>query len=1761
MKITMNNDMSMPRPHKEVETMPFRYRLIKPPNECYMLVMPPELALDNFDVLPYENVLSLPPNTIVHSVFFSRTNLAHILATNTVIMWSSDDSYPDDFFAWNADPQFGFDVNVKTALDPVFEMFGKTTESSGAFFGSIGKTLSEISERDLLLTGVVCVIAMIMVIQRLGPDRGKMNTVTKAIMGILVGCVLIAFIKTLTRHFTDQRISDKDEEGICKDPFILHEIWSTLRHYYTDEYGNYASQMDPQFEWIEHGDEGVDTFKSKMIGMMLRMTSMVLNVHVRSNFVEGILNHCKMHDSVFDNASSIIIDVSNAFAEFLSTNTGPNAFSRFFHVGRVGNEEACALLRMHTKLIAAVVTGDPITMVEFPTVYDTTVKETLSLIKRLGRNEREASRMLEKSLNELRLVHRKHMTESVSANGPRIEPVAMLFKGVPNTCKTELLNRISRVLVDHTLPEIWKDDYQANPAPYIYNCPHDKFFDTYSNKAWVAKKDDIFQAKDSVGDKDSDALFIIKSVNTAPYPLPMASVNEKNAVFFRSPFLLASTNLTNFNLLHSVIDSKAVSRRFAIEINVSINRKYKNEAGQVVFPKWHEVFDDDQDLPDYIDFTVVPNDFWELMRVYRYPSGEVHTESITLKDLILLAISEHKKRVAHYQCNLATSKLLSKEIGSEFDIPRTELVRGNQPIVSKTLDCQSGFLSTMPGMFEIRERSESPSSVLSDSVKSANGLCHWDCFSSNTMAICEHTTWDYFYVSSKQYNKRELSAILHNALLRDHENRQILVNALYVRYGFEKFVDEEEAMEILADCTLLIHKPEFYKKYKGWINQRACLAREHKENFVHLLVDLVQKMVQDSVNFENGEIYIPAWKVRMHEATKTMKNYSVKVASFVRSNYLYLTVGFVLVTGIIAAFVAFFTRTIGHEIDSQSIDVEKLGKRSKPRNLNLKDRISRRPNETKFQGMDELVDVLDHIPLCNGKLASVHTNVDDILKAILRKHFYICYLTKTNNEGGVELRKIGHAVNVRNNYFAFPLHFAFSIDALIGTKKMTRDDNIILQTTNNRIRYTVPISDFKQNVMITEESCNQDLCLFKVKEAQVQSKGIYNYLLHTDDLKRLDNQKKIPSCLVTTNRYRGDVLGVVVHNVNAVRANNDLVVNATWDEDATTYHVPSGYRYESRTSYGDCGSLLYYDSNQFQSRVVYGMHIAGDGKSGASTILTAEFIDSIIASEGVDIPTYDEEENPYYVEYPDLTCEARMEPIGKLKSEFCISDARVSTIVKSKIYDKITDVPKELREYPARLLPFEKDGVRIDPYDIAKQKYFKYPPPIMDMEISKAIDSYETLLHKYDTKRSSGKIRISLEESLHAFENVNAVNSGTSAGFPMTCRNEDNLKKMYYKAIHDNDVDQERKVLQRIASAVDNALNKMDNGIRPAFIYKDNLKDETRPYDKVVEGKTRLFSGSPFILLVMFRMFFGSFIDFFFEANLDIGSAIGINPYSLDWDRLARYLLKFSSGNKTFENIGAGDYKEYDSSQYTSIHNAILEMINRWYGPNDPDNKYRFLLWYEITNSYHVFNNEVYCWEGKLPSGNPLTAIINTIYNNTLIRIAWVLAELPIEFFNDNVYVAALGDDIVFSVAPAFVDQFNELTLPTLYSKIGLIYTHETKGSHEFKFRNIFQVDFLKRSFKYDKALNRWVAPINRRTLYNTLMWTQKSPLKHQITVDNMSFVLREMSLHGHREFDHWRKKLLALCEEFYPDVEPHEPFPNNWDQAYRKILNSDFKF
>lgn len=140
----------------------------------------------------------------------------------------------------------------------------------------------------------------------------------------------------------------------------------------------------------------------------------------------------------------------------------------------------------------------------------------------------------------------------------------------------------------------------------------------------------------------------------------------------------------------------------------------------------------------------------------------------------------------------------------------------------------------------------------------------------------------------------------------------------------------------------------------------------------------------------------------------------------------------------------------------------------------------------------------------------------------------------------------------------------------------------------------------------------------------------------------------------------------------------------------------------------------------------------------------------------------------------------------------------------------------------------------------------------------------------------------------------------------------------------------------------------------------------------------------------------------------------------------------------------------------------------------------------------------------------------------------------------------ASGDDLLVSVKHEIGHQFNNITYQKYCQEVyNIPYTSASKGNELTPFIDIYSCSFLKRTFRFDVELDRWVAPLSLDSVYKSLIWfipSSSVPREEQL-MSTMRSALWELSLHvDERTYRVIKQKFVELLKElneFYTDDLP----------------------
>nr|WBR64784.1 MAG: polyprotein [Grapevine fanleaf virus] len=301
----------------------------------------------------------------------------------------------------------------------------------------------------------------------------------------------------------------------------------------------------------------------------------------------------------------------------------------------------------------------------------------------------------------------------------------------------------------------------------------------------------------------------------------------------------------------------------------------------------------------------------------------------------------------------------------------------------------------------------------------------------------------------------------------------------------------------------------------------------------------------------------------------------------------------------------------------------------------------------------------------------------------------------------------------------------------------------------------------------------------------------------------------------------------------------------------------------------------------------------------------------------------------------------------------------------------------------------------------------------------------------------------------------------------------------------------------------------------PSLVSIETPKDERLKRSKIDTPGTRLFSVLPLAYNLLLRVKFLSFSRLLMKKRGHLPCQVGINPYSREWTDLYHRLGELS-------DVGYNcDYKAFDGLITEQILSVIADMINVGY--RDPvGNRQRKNLLVAISGRLSICGNQVYVTEAGIPSGCALTVVLNSIFNELLMRYCFKIIVPPMyrECFDRCVVLVTYGDDNVFTVAQSVMAHFTGDNLKLQMAKLGVTITDgKDKSLSTIPARPLLELEFLKRGFcKGSGGLIG--APLEKLSIMSSLVYIRSdgSDLLQKL-LDNVNTALVELYLHGDKTY------------------------------------------
>lgn len=375
---------------------------------------------------------------------------------------------------------------------------------------------------------------------------------------------------------------------------------------------------------------------------------------------------------------------------------------------------------------------------------------------------------------------------------------------------------------------------------------------------------------------------------------------------------------------------------------------------------------------------------------------------------------------------------------------------------------------------------------------------------------------------------------------------------------------------------------------------------------------------------------------------------------------------------------------------------------------------------------------------------------------------------------------------------------------------------------------------------------------------------------------------------------------------------------------------------------------------------------------------------------------------------------------------------------------------------------------------------------------------------------------------------VNGLDMSTSAGFYLPGSKKKYVKRegfplefsTYSYEFNDN-----------IKSEVSTLESKCKRGERFCHISKCCIKDEPLKEGK---NKLRIMNAFDVSTTILFKQYTGSLVRFFYENWHITECCSGINPYK-DWPKIAEIMCTFGRG----DNILAGDFSNFDKRMSSQMILAAFTILKRLASKgvytNDELRVFDVLA-YECAFPIYDYDGVIILANGSNPSGNPLTVIINSIVNSLYMRMAFKSAY-PDKKYRDHIRSLMYGDDSLITVdvdnCPLFCYNFISQFLGG--SDIKWTDSFKSADLANRYFDRLEVIDFLKRGFRFDEDLKRWVCPLATASFSKMLNFhslkTGELSVKNLFLI-NLETMLTEYAFYGQDAYNSMIARIRELLKE-----------------------------
>jgi hypothetical protein len=584
------------------------------------------------------------------------------------------------------------------------------------------------------------------------------------------------------------------------------------------------------------------------------------------------------------------------------------------------------------------------------------------------------------------------------------------------------------------------------------------------------------------------------------------------------------------------------------------------------------------------------------------------------------------------------------------------------------------------------------------------------------------------------------------------------------------------------------------------------------------------------------------------------------------------------------------------------------------------------------------------------------------------------------------------------------------------------------------------------------------------------------------------------------------------------------------DEDVCFYR-PIEYKCSTLRSKGECGSAVMLDAHP---ECIIGIHTAYYAQRSICQPVSREWLDSLHPTAQFMELEAAVEKMPTF--YPSMIAEGKAEPgdnmpmSGNTAGFYSVNVPHnpncATAYRKTPAYGLYGEpVSAITRKLPQMVLEQEEKHLVIR--HPVEEKYLKF-----GIVVAKRLLLVNTGV---PTRLLTD------DEVINGFDGAPGLDMTKSPGYPFVSRGQG--RKDLYEKRDDGKWRMKRDFAKNYRVFEDLFLS----GNTPPVIIAPDLKDSREKLEKILAGQIRTFEKLPMPYVQLIRKYYGAFCEHITRSFGRTPSAIGIDKCSREWDDLVKKAIRHLKGDTENPTTWDADYKNYEAIYGPEAARAAAQVANAWYdqgGRCEADNQARLELARATVTNWVVWRCNMWLKTRGMPSGVPVTAPLNTVYN--LILLAGMYMKCAEEYgvkvtpadFCQQVNLILYGDDNVNDVAVESRPFYNFQTVRKALAGYNIQITPADKSKPIDEVGELFPAlerEFLKAKTAWSPELRAYVPLVNWGKFKDSIYWCKGKSEEDFLNACN-SF-LQEVFFYGHKaahtpgypSFDVIRAKLAEV--------------------------------